>query len=334
MQYAEFASAYPYDMTDAEIHRGAHAKYIADAQDWSYRWGRATHALFGTAELDVFARGELKQYMDWYADGMSGVYDRLDNAPVDLQAHGYNELNFHHLNKHLMSFWIPFSTGGWASDKERQTALYAAQDFMAINTLEHYMARENLISAAEGTHILFDPQVKPMHDAITGIVQEYDAAIILLDVVRRNRNLTVIPAPLQFERTRKRTNVDFIVADFVGRQAVGVQVKSRLRLEDTQAADTDRVVFIDGDTDLGNIKVVRTHRNRSTERVVAWPGIVGVKRINQMKNYGQRGRHLWPNSRALPVMKQVADRLTRDLRVDHHEIATKIGARILDKLKQ
>ncbi|HSX32838.1 MAG TPA: hypothetical protein VLF91_00670 [Candidatus Saccharimonadales bacterium] len=333
MEYAEFASAYPYDLTADEIHRGSPAPYIADAQDWSYRWGRVAHALLGTADLDVFGGDELRAYADWYAGGMSNAYEQLDAAPVEIQAHGYNELNFHHLNRQLLSFWIPFTVGEWTSDRERQSSIIEAQDFLAFKTLDHYTSRENLIAAAEGTHILFDPEVRPMHDAITGMVQEYDAALVLLDVVRKNRHFTVVPAPLQFERTRKRTNVDFIVADFVGRRAVGVQVKSRLRTEDTQAVDPDRVVFIDGDTDLGNIKVVRTHRNRSTERVVAWPGILGVKRISQMKNYGQRGRHLWPNTRALPILKQVADRLTGSLKVDQHEITAKIGARILEKLQ-
>jgi hypothetical protein len=97
MKYAEFASVYPYAMTDAEIHRGAHAQYIADAQDWSYKWGRAAHAMLDTAELDVFRGGELKDYMDWHADGMSHMYDRLDTAPIEVRARGYNELNFHHL---------------------------------------------------------------------------------------------------------------------------------------------------------------------------------------------------------------------------------------------
>ncbi|HSX31945.1 MAG TPA: hypothetical protein VLF43_01685, partial [Candidatus Saccharimonadales bacterium] len=139
-------------------------------------------------------------------------------------------------------------------------------------------------------------------------------------------------APMQFERTRKRTNVDFIVMDCIDQRAVGVQVKSRLRTDDVQIADPDRVVFLDGDTDLGNVKVVRTQRGRSIEQVKAWPGIIGVKHINLMKNYGPRGRHLARYGKAIPVFKQVADILTRDLKVDRTEVVRVVGERVLDKL--
>jgi hypothetical protein len=332
MQYADFARPYPFDMTPAKIHSGEHSQYMMDAQTHAYHWGRMLHIILGDHPTDTSGL-DIGAYNDWvHKGGLQATLDGLHDAPEEVRLRAWNELNFHYLQGRMQFLWLPLANGGWTSEAERYDVLNKAQDFLAFDVLDHYAQRENLIAAAEGTHILFDPEIQAEHATITGMIQEYDAAIILMDVVRRHRNLTVIPAPLQFERTRKRTNVDFVVADFVGRRAVGVQVKSRLRQDDVEVADPDRVVFIDGDTDLGNIKVVRTQKNRSTERVTAWPGIVGVKRISNLKSYGAQSRHLWQGTRALPVMKQIADRLTRHLKVDHRELAGKIGERILAKL--
>jgi hypothetical protein len=339
----DFAQAYPIDMTPAEIHRGAHSQYMTEAQDYSYQWGRMMHAILRVdGSIQAFEnqgqRDGLVEYLNWLRQdgGIGQTVAQLDEAPTEVRNHGLNELNFHALNAHMSDLVIPMASGAWASDAERYDIVNRAQDSLALTVMDHYMERENIISAGQGTEVLYDesqhPDIVAEHATITGVMQEYDAAIILLDLVRKNKRLSVVPAPMQFERTRKRTNVDFIVMDCVDRCAVGVQVKSRLRTEDTEGADPDRVVFLDGDTDLGNIKVVRTQRGRSIEQVRAWPGIIGVKHVNLMKNYGPRGKHLASYGKAIPLFKQMADRLTGHLKVDRTEVVRTVGERVLSKL--
>lgn len=338
MLYPEFAAAYPVTMPENEIHTGGHAAYMREAQDYSYKNGLLLHAILrqDASIAEPFDAEEMTNYLRWaWHGGIDDTIRQLNEAPSEARNHGLNELNFHVLNATMSDFWIPLAGGGWKNDAERYDALNKTQDFLALRTLDCYMDRENLISAANGTEILYDnsdPGVVDEHATLTGIIQEYDAALILMEVMRKHKHLAVVPAPLQFERSQKRTNVDFVVADFIGQRAVGVQVKSRFRQRDLEVADPDRVVFIHGDTDLGNIRVRRVQRGQPTEHVKSWPGIVGVKHISRLKSYGQRGRHLWPNSRALPVLKQVSDKLTRDLKVDHTELARTIGTRILEKL--
>lgn len=331
-------------MTPAEIHRGAHSKYMHEAQEYSYQWGRMMHLILrGDPTITTFESGEatrrdgLAQYMDWLrGDGIDATMGSLDQAPPEVRAHGLNELNFHILNRYMSDMSIPMAGGSWKSDTERYEIINQAQDNLAITALQHYMQREDLIAAAQGTELLFDktrdPDLVMEHATITGIFQEYDAAIILLDLARKNKHVSVVPAPLQFERTRKRTNVDFIVTDFVEQRSVGVQVKSRLRSEDVAMADPDRVVFLDGDTDLGNVRVQRVQRGRSTEQLRPWPGIIGVKHIDLIKGHGQRGRHLARHGKLVPILKQAARKLTGHLKVDRSEVVRTVGDRIFSKL--
>jgi len=331
-------------MTPAEIHRGAHSEYMREAQDYSYQWGRMMHIILRQdASITAFQdkgnprRDGLTDYMGWLrGNGIDQTMQNLNQAPTDVRAHGINELNFHILNSYMSDMTIPMAAGDWESDTERHQTINMAQDRLAIVALQHYMEREDIISLGQGTEILFDktqhPDLVTEHAAITGIIQEYDAAIILLDLARKNKHLSIAPAPMQFERTRKRTNVDFIVTDFAEQRSVGVQVKSRLRSEDVAIADPDRVVFLDGDTDLGNVRVQRIQRGRSTEQVRPWPGIIGVKHIDLIKGHGPRGRHLAGSGKLVPILKHAARKLTGHLKVDRSEVVRTVGDRIFSKL--
>jgi hypothetical protein len=343
MDVEGFLRPYPDEMSPEDIHRGNHAKYIYDAQEYSYQWGRVLHALLSKDEdKSALEKLDVNAYTHWLHDGFDASPDKLAGYPADVRARALNETNFHFMNRCLFSMWQPLANHGWKSAEERASALNVATFGFAFRGLSLYAHREKFVKEAEGTHALFEPEHKAIHEALTGQMQEYDAAIVLINFIRKNKNLTLLPAPLQFERTNKRTNVDFIVVDFVDSRAIGIQVKSRVRNEDIDGADAGRVVFIDGDVDLGNVKLVRTQRAHTTQKLVAWPGIIAAKTMDTFKAHGTRARqlptstnmnHLLARNPRLLVQRQLlARKLVGDIKVHHDEVAETIGKRILKKL--
>lgn len=99
-----------------------------------------------------------------------------------------------------------------------------------------------------------------------------------------------------------------------------------------QDADQDRVVFVDGTVDLGNVKAMRIERNTSKELVKPWPGIICAKRVESVP---ERDRSLARAGVApfrLAGLKRTAEELVGDISVDLADIAAKVGQRILAKL--
>lgn len=281
-------------------------------------------------------------YSRWLFEEFDGTHKALDAVSVDIRARAINETNFHLMNDCSFAMWQPLMLEGWASPQHRAEILNGTQFAFAFRGLEMYAKRQAFIRKAGGTHALFDPDNKEYHEALTGVMQEYDAAIVLIDFIRKQPHLALLPAPLQFERINKRTNVDFVVVDVDAHRAVGVQVKSRLRSEDFDTADADRVVFIDGDTDLGNIKLVRTQKARSTEKITAWPGIIAAKKMLSFKAHGKHVRRLSVSPAFRRVLAErpqllverqlLARGLVGDIKVNYEDLALVIGERILRKL--
>lgn len=194
------------------------------------------------------------------------------------------------------------------------------------------MVRQRHADQEGGNHVIFQPEYEEVSRYVNGMVQEYDAAIILLEFARSHPNLTVVPAPFQSEHTNRRRNVDFVVVDVVGRQAVGAQVKTKARRETVRGADQQRVVFVDGTTDLGNVKVVRVDATSSRERVRPWPGIIAAKRVENMPSHGKSLTRAGVHPSSIQHPKEQAQELVGTIRVDYADLATKIGHRILAKL--
>ena len=108
MEAREFAKAYPTTLSDAEIHRGPHAEYIREAQDYSYQWGRVLHSAMDTPLDDIRLNTRFQEYYNWLGpDGYGKVLERVLEAPLDIAARRLNELNFHHLNQRMMWLWLP-----------------------------------------------------------------------------------------------------------------------------------------------------------------------------------------------------------------------------------
>lgn len=329
MKAEKFVEAYPYTMTPAQIHRGGHSVGIEEAQTISYRFGRLLHASLSDIPPDEFTQpADFNEYEQWGAGFADLEYGLLSSAPgPNLRA--FTEINFHRMNLGMRSMWKPIIEGQWKSEGDRLHRIRAAQQAVSVMGFIYYSARADW-AEKKGVDTLFDKKILgELGGVLNGVVQELDAAVVLLGLIRRHPNLTVVPAPLNFERTRKGTNVDHVVADMVDRQAVGVQVKTNARESDIQQSDSDRVVFIDGTTDFDNVMAHRTDRRKSTERVVPWAGMISAKMVSEMKVDRKSTRH----PRNTPFMSRSAKRLAGHLHVDLDKIIDRIEPRILNKLR-
>ncbi len=332
MDTREFVKAYPDSLKPGQIHSGPHSALIHDAQEWSYRFGLLLHMLLSSQANDApsMPTDDFDDYMGWAKHNVSDQEIDLITQPDGLRAR--NEINFHTMNRCMVNLWTPLFSRLWSSDKERLSQLAYSQRTLAFMGTVYYVSRQDY-TKHHGDHALFEPAFKEILGTMNGFMQEYDAAIILLDIIRRHPSLTLVPAPLQFERTIKRTNVDFIVTDVVSQQAVGIQVKTNVRQSDINIADSDRVVLIDGNVDLQNVKAVRTRRRQSDQRVVPWPGLIAAHYIQSLRAKGSGPERMSTHELQSQLrLKMHVQPHIGGIRVDRREIAKSIGERILAKL--
>jgi len=278
-------------------------------------------------------------YSDWLDTGLlttrSGIAQLgEDDAPI-----AHNRIAFHELNYGMRAMWIPlWQEKVWDSDPDfRRNCINMSRDRLAALGVAFSLRRDRHIRAMGGTESIYNrtEDQHPIYKAHTGKMQEVDAAIVMLDVMRRNRGVTIIPAPVQFENSRHaRRNVDFIALHLGARSAVGIQVRSHVTQEDRQTVDDKRVIFIDCNTDLGNIKAVRCKKGTSRERVVAWPGIIAAKCIERIKVHG-KGKNLMAarDPEQIMAFRMYARQLVGNTTVDFSHLSDIVGERIMTRLE-
>ncbi len=329
MKSAEFAEAYPQTLPETTIHWGNHPPEVQQAQDFSHNFGRLLHARLSGTEPDIMtSTGEITEYIQWTRDDFVPMWRKLPSLNAEDTR---NELNFHMINQHMLPLWLPIhTTDEWPDSQVRSRVIGYGQTGVSIEGVCDFVWRDSLARRA-GEHALYNETNKEFIGVLTGVVQEYDAAIILMDVMRKHPNLTVVPAPVQFLRHGKKANVNFIVTDTVQKRTVGIQVKSRVDQGDLRNADNDRVVFIDGDTDLGNRKALRTKKHKSDVQVKSWPGIISADYVANMRTHGKAP--LSPEMRhRLTTEKFHAKHALGKLAVDRRPIVDMIAERIMEKL--
>lgn len=321
----EFVGVY---QRDPSVYIDQNQPDVAEALRRSLAFGRLLHDVLSDVEVvstvtsDAF--GGYDQWVDGFSDLESEVLSRPDGWEIR------NELGFHGLNQHMIDMWEPFLAGGWKSAEMRRQCTNVAQSSLAFEGLDYYMKREKFIGS-NGADVFFGKENEDWVGRFTGVLQEYDATIVVLDLVHRNPNLTVVPAPRQFERNKNPgINADLVVADLPAKKAVGVQIKTRVSKEIADKVDHDRIVLIDGTNDLGNVRALRTRRGSSNKQVKAWPGIISAKRVHEIPTTRQPHADLY--GQMVLKRKFLAQQLVGQIRYDHQSVCQTIGDRILQKL--
>lgn len=328
MHFTDFVQAYPLDISEEHIHGGEYSQLITEAQAWSYKFGRRLHNFLTNSQPDTFIDpAEITRYYTWGMAVVDTIVDLTGEALAGNTAalRAMNEFNFNLMNFFMRSMWEPVFHGEWKTDANRRHRIQASQLDLAVAGSIFVNARHQYTDKY-GSAAWFDERgVGVLNATITGILQEIDSAIVLLDVVRDHPSWTIIPAPLNFERMGKGDNVDFIVVDSKTQDVVGIQVKTNLNQRTVRRANPERVVFLDGTQDLHNVKAVSTRYDDETKKEVAWPGLIAVWYITQL-----------PANKAKKVVNRSVRAWTRqlvaDVRVDINQPARIIEERIVQKM--
>jgi hypothetical protein len=332
---SEFVEAYPSIMSDREIHRGPHSQFITDAQEWSYRFGRVLHHYLSGGKPETTPKFDGPGYDEWvegYENIEAEVIARGNDDPNALRA--LNELNFHGLNRSMRPLWWPILQPDMIEDRRyeqfRIGAMSTGQETLAINGLVYAHARLGFVS--NRPEYMQNPQLRALWNRLSGLTLEYDAAVVSISALRKQPGVILLPAPLQFERGRnKATNIDLIVIDTLRRRAIGEQIKSTYNPMTEEESDQDRIVFINGDTDLGNARVIPTDKNGG-QRTMSWPGLVAADQVAKMKSYGPHAVASVTPGKLFMHQGWAKENLRGAQKVNYYEAAHKIGKRIMAKL--
>ena len=303
------------------------------ARDWSHRFGQILHDHLNAPNTPIdTAESALEGYAEWVNIDFPKLQERLmiQGESQEIRAKAQNELNFHNLNRTMADMWNPVVSGGWKeiSTTERESIINELQDLLALTALHFYARREKASIA------YFDQSTALSRASFEGVVNEYDAAVVLLEVVKKRPDLTVVPAPLQFEHGDKSLNADFVVISQEGK-AVGVQVKSSVKNGDVVNYDPKRIVLVDGRIDFGNELARRTNPRQSDREIVTWAGLICMSRVAySIKPYGPRSKELQQSLTGthLAGMKMRAKSLLGGVRPNFHEATHVVSERVLRHL--
>lgn len=328
MKTAEFLNAYPRDLTEAQIHNGATIPEVQATQLYSYSLGHVLFdALSGSREGLPERMAQLTEYEEQvnFASIEVALLDNPDGWRYR------NEVNFYGLNRHMQELWTPLTYGKWPND-EHKHAKHFSMNGLALESLAYYSLRENYVRK-HGTEILYaGDTIRRFMGRLTGVMQEFDGTIAVLEWAKSYPNITVVPAPAQFEHSTSNANVDLLVIDFANDRAAGIQIKTATDQETRERYDPERIVVIDNN-DLGNVRMVRTQRGKSEEVPKPWPGIIAASRVGAIQTRENRNRDVSPEF--LPYLrrkKMEAKIQLGQLRADYKGVAAAIGQRIMEKL--
>lgn len=336
MEASQFASVYRSNLTEQTRQSGVLPELMNEAREWSYRFGQALHRHLLAPEEHQAEDAELMlPYSTWLNQALPVVEQAAWalNTPESLKA--ANELGFHRLNMGMRPMWLPVFNGGWNCDPSlRSLSIHNTQDLLALQGLRYYVTREK-ISGLQTDYVYFAEENGPLRNSYEGMLNELDAGIVLTEIVRKRPDLTVVPAPMQFERGFEgRYNVDFLVISERGK-AVGVQVKSKVKDEHRGRYDAERVVLLDANTELGNVRAKRTRTGSSAVRQVSWAGMICAQRVGAIPSHGERVGLLQNQGldlRFINRQKMVAKTILRGVRPRWEEATAQAGPRILSRV--
>lgn len=250
--------------------------------------------------------------------------------------------NFHYLNGPMFNFWHAIADQQFIGNSQLYDLIPAMQDALAITGLNLYLTRQRWASQS-ANYAYFSEENSTIRHSLEGIGNEVDAGIVMLGIMRRHRDLVIVPSPDQFGHRGnhngltsqgKNRNVNFVAFSRDGR-AVGAQLKSHVAAEDLDIYDHDRVVLIDARLDMGNQKAVRTTPGKSKVSVVTWSGVIAAQRAQHFTTHGAQGKHLKGiglGDREILERKRVASQLVSDVKPRTHDAVMLIGDRIRERL--
>jgi hypothetical protein len=329
----------PYPPFHGEQIRSDEKPEISDllmpARKWANTFGTILHDYLSDEALCKPALSMLSEYEFWGATRLPYIAHEVMPLRDNKNLAAANELNFNTLNAGMIDMWKPIFRGGWEKG-EQAAAIKKSQDIVAMDGLELYSQREHYTKTKLSEYFSFKNLDRRIR--FEGMVNEFDTAIVLMDIIKDRPTMTVVPAPAQFEHGAKTTNADFIVVDTDpdNRRAIGVQVKMAIRAEDQARYDKSRIVLVDARIDLGNHLPKRLERLSSTQTNVAWAGLICASHIQHAKTYGKNIHTAVnmnvQNRKHIIRIRGQANQMLQNIRPNVHEASRVVGKRVLDSL--
>ncbi|HWB38763.1 MAG TPA: hypothetical protein VG604_00800 [Candidatus Saccharimonadales bacterium] len=302
----------------------------SDVPGWSNQFGHLLHDMMtGDDGVDL----DLVAYQQWGKTEFDPIW-RDELLRVVQQGQRFEPTQherFHILNLGMVGEWAGHAYTTEGQDRHyRITSMQSALGItaLAISSLQERHFRQ---SADQPHKVELEERSK-----MVGILNEFDTALALLEVQRRNPEVTfVLPAPPAFEAAKDdQHNADFIVAS--DEHVFGVQVKSSNSRKAIGKYDPSRIVIVDTDIDFDNVRIDKRSSDKPRHRpeILSWGGTLCADYVARMRG---------PNHPALMEMevdpglalrmKFVAKQLLVGSKPNLNRIVTRLEDRILPRLR-
>lgn len=300
MDIGRFEAGYP-DLPEKVVPSNADRReLLAEPRKWTG---------FFETQLSNYMRGGdldwqeiqtiLPEYIQWsvlHADSAAKELNKLHD-PTSIGS-ASSELEFHRLNRFMLPAWLRLALPDTELPAEELTQiqlLAAVEEAPAIKDFHGLNSK--------------DPASLEKVKKGLGHLNEVDAMIVSLELMKRHPELVILPAPGKFlhnkpaklEGTGSR-NSNFIALDTERREARGIQVQtSSSTFSKVSRYDSDFVTVIDGHVDFGNT----TFKERG---VASLPGqlalsLLAERPINEPLYPGPKSHYMRSRAIAREVMR-------------------------------
>lgn len=291
MNYEEFLAPFHSDSRQSDLYEGSQAETLEAADRWSDFFSDSLYDLLddnvtSTNPQELVTR--LVTYLNWSQRELPAIQQSVLKVKSERSAGLANRLNFHELNRAFGTIWYRLLTGnGYQHSAESRAEKTLVQNLLALGAIGVLKLRES-VPIDEYYARSPDRNLDPRRKTYEGILTEFDTAIVLLEAIKDDPNLIVVPSPNLFEHGEKRElNSDFLLIDSVEQEVVGVQCKSTLTNGDMNRYDSSRVVLVEGATDFDNV----SHRKGRLRKVAATAGLISTAQLLHMPTHGGKLEH-------------------------------------------
>ncbi len=201
-----------------------------------------------------------------------------------------NAMHFHAMNQPMAVNWLNLID---ADDRapESYMSLLSMQAKLAIQAMRLVESRHEYLQEMLEMAPDFSKQDAYLDRSFAGRITEVDAAITLVELAklrldRYDEHLVPLPAPSTYEQYVGKAS-DFLLFDTVARQAIGIQVKTRL--QPTSKYNRKYVSFIDGVEDLGNYRLIDYEETPGTYYKEVIPGLISADLILNNEAISSKG---------------------------------------------
>ena len=194
---------------------------------------------------------KLAHYFVWAQMSLVPLEARVREIHDDTGLHGEkrdvtSEFRFHYTNGPLAFLWHQLLYSETETyDKHSLSEMQAHLAVSMVPSIRRFKQLNVQFTADESSELR----------SLLGTINEGDAALTLVEIMKNNTNIVALPAPISFESNpdQRQRNTDFLLIDTNKKHSRGIQVKTNaVQKNHILRYDRNYVSVIDAATDLGN----------------------------------------------------------------------------------